>query len=253
MMRDRMRRPGTGRTLRGLGMISAGGLILLALACGGSKEPAVNDASSTPVNSAATEGLSAPDVSRKLARFVYIEEGTDLILTVGVRAAGFHEADPFFPLEISLTNKMTGVTWVVTRESFRLLVEDGTALMVPSQKELQAGYGKRTLDTRLFEARSVTASKHEAYRQVESNFFPDPIAGVNPSPDTVSDSSGVAPTSTSLVPIERVEVHPKTFMEDVIYFPHPPGELVGQRLILEIKSPGLDEPALLAFRVPKNS
>jgi hypothetical protein len=232
---------------------AAGGMLLLVMACGGTREPAVSSsepgaaAGSTTADSAVT---AAPDESRKLARFVYIEEGTDLILTVGVRAAALHEEDPYFPLEVSLTNKMKGVTWVLTRESFRLRDEAGAYYEIPSQAVLAEGYGKRTLDTRLFEARSVTASKHEAYRQVESNFFPDPVAGVNPEPDTVSGGSGVAPTSTSLIPIERVEVAPKTFMEDVLYFPHPEELLLGQRLTLEITSPGLEEPALLVFRVP---
>ena len=238
---------------------AAGGVLLLTMAHGGAVEPAAGSAAEEPgvtadepaeEDSATLLDTVAPEESRKLARFVYIEEGTDLILTVGVYAAAFHEKDAFFPLEISLTNKMKGVTWVLTRESFRLLTDAGDSYEVPSQGMLQTGYSKRTFDTRLFEARSVTASKHEAFRQVESNFFPDPVAGVHREPDTVPDSSGVAPTSQSLVPIERVEVAPKTFMEDVLYFPHPDGALLGQRLTLEIRSPGLDEPALIAFRIP---
>jgi hypothetical protein len=226
------------------------GLLLLVAACGGSKEPPATTDGSTPSAGAAAPGQPAPDESKKLARFVYIEEGSDLIFTVGVRAAALHEEDPYFPLEFSLTNKMKGVTWVLTRESFRLRDEAGNYYEVPSQKTLAAGYGKRTLDTRLFEARSVTASRHEAYRQVESNFFPDPVAGIIPESDTVTGGAGVAPTSTSLVPIERVELAAKTFMEDVLYFPHPEGLLLGQRLTLEVRTQGMEEPALLVFRIP---
>jgi len=195
--------------------------------------------------------FTAPPESRKLARFVYIEEGTDLLLTVGVRAAAFHEEDPYFPLEVSLTNRLKGVTWVLTRESFVLVDSGGKRYELPTQDELLAAYDKRTFDSRLFEARSVTASKHEGFRQVESNFFPDPVRGVNRVPDTSRDSAGVAPTSTSLTPIERVEVAARTFMEDVLYFPHPDGKLLAQTFSLEIRAPGLDEPARIAFTIPK--
>jgi len=86
----------------------AGAALLLLSSCASVHEP--------PVVAA---GEEAPVESRKLSRFVYIEEGTDLTLTVGVRAAAFHEDDAYFPLEISLTNRLKGVTWVVTRESQR--------------------------------------------------------------------------------------------------------------------------------------
>ncbi|TDI35253.1 MAG: hypothetical protein E2P03_01675 [Acidobacteria bacterium] len=196
-------------------------------------------------------GGEAPAESRKLSRFVYIEEGTDLVLTIGVRAAAFHEDDPYFPLEISLTNRLKGVTWVLTRESFSLVDGDGTVYDLPTQKELLSGYTKRTFDTRLFEARSVTASKHEGFRQVESNFFPDPVRGIIREPDTVSGSAGVATTSTSLIPIERVEIAARTFMEDVLYFPHPEGKLLEATFSLEIRAQGLSEPARIAFTIPR--
>jgi len=196
-------------------------------------------------------GEEAPAESRKLSRFVYIEEGTDLTLTVGVRAAAFHEGDPYFPLEISLTNRLKGVTWVLTRESFSLVDGDGRSYELPTQEELLSGYAKRTLDTRLFEARSVTASKHEGFRQVESNFFPDPVRGISQELDTVSGGAGVAPTSTSLIPIERVEIAARTFMEDVLYFPHPEGKLLEARFSLEIRAQGLDELARIAFTIPR--
>jgi hypothetical protein len=196
-------------------------------------------------------GEAAPELSRKLGAFVYIEEGLDLTLTVGVRAAGFREEDPYFPLEISLTNKQTGVTWVVTRESFTLFDEAGNEYEMPTHTELMEGYKKRHADTRLFEARSVTATKLEGYRQVESNFFPDPVTGIYGEPDSHGDLSDVPPVSTSLVPIERVEVHGMFFFQDVLYFPHPQGKLTGPRLSLEFRAEGLEEPARIAFRIPK--
>ena len=130
---------------------AAAGVLLLTMAHGGAVEPAAGSAADEPGVTAeepaeekSTTILDkvAPEESRKLGRFVYIEEGTDLILTVGVYAAAFHEKDAFFPLEISLTNKMKGVTWVLTRESFRLLTDAGDSYEVPSQGMLQTGYSK---------------------------------------------------------------------------------------------------------------
>jgi hypothetical protein len=218
-------------------------VILLALAATG---PGAR--SQTPDGEAAE---AAPELSRKLGAFVYIEEGRDLIFTVGVRAAAFHENDDYFPLEISLTNKQKGTVWVVTRESFTLFDEAGNEYEVPTQTELMKGYKKRHTDSRLFESRSVTATKLEGYRQVPSNFFPDPVTGINREPDTTSDLSGVPPASTSLVPIERVEVHSLFFLQDVLYFPHPEGRLIGPRFSLEFRAEGLEEPARIAFRIPK--
>ena len=196
-------------------------------------------------------GGPAPELSRKLAQFVYIEEGTDLIFTVGVRAAALREGELFFPLEVSVTNKEKKTTWKVTRESFVLFDAEGQRYEMPTQPELQAAYDKRTQDTRLFTARSFTAGKHEGYRQIESNFFPDPIVGVQRAADTTSGPEGVASRSTSLTPLETVELTYRSFMEDVLYFPHPDGELIGYRLSLEFRVTGLAEPARIAFRIPR--
>ena len=78
-------------------------------------------------------GGPAPELSRKLAQFVYIEEGTDLIFTVGVRAAALREGELFFPLEVSVTNKEKKTTWKVTRESFALFDAEGQRYEMPTQ------------------------------------------------------------------------------------------------------------------------
>lgn len=204
---------------------------------------------STLANAPASE-RRAPELSATLARFVYIEEGTDLVLTVGVRAAGLREEDAFFPLEVSLTNK-SKKTWTITRESFRLLDEDGKVYELPTNQELSAGYFKRTFDSKLFDARSFTAGKHAGYRQVESSFFPDPLRGVRGTPDTIPGPAGVAPTSRSLLAIDSVYLPPFHFLEDVLYFPHPEVRLVGRRFSLEVRAQGLEEPARISFRVPE--
>jgi hypothetical protein len=193
----------------------------------------------------------APQLSRSLAPFVYIEEGSDLVLTVGVRAAALREAEPFFPIEISIVNRQRGTEWIVTRESFALVDSAGNRYELPTHEEVSRGYGKRTADNHLFDARSVTAGKHEGYRQVGSTFFPDPALGIRSASDTPDDLSGVSQRSVSLVPIERVELHGGYFFEDVLYFPHPAGKLVGERFSLEFRAPGLAEPARLAFEIPR--
>ena len=194
---------------------------------------------------------AAPELSRKLAQFVYIEEGTDLIVTVGVRGAALREGEPYFPLEVSLTNKEKKTTWKVLRESFVLFDDDGQRYEMPTQPELQSGYDKRTQDTRFFSARSFTAGKHEGFRQVESNFFPDPVIGVSRAADTTSGPEGVASRSTSLTSIETVELTYRSFLEDVLYFPRPVGDLIGRRFTLEFRATGLDDPARIAFRIPR--
>ncbi|MFQ5718765.1 MAG: hypothetical protein ACE5IK_04370 [Acidobacteriota bacterium] len=200
---------------------------------------------------AAAEGGAAPEFSRKLAQFVYIEEGTDLILTVGVRVAALREAEPFFPLEVSVTNKVKKTTWSVNRESWALFDAEGRRYEMPTQSELLAHYDKRTQDTRLFESRSFTAGKHEGYRQIESSFFPDPIAGVSRVSDTVDGPEGVATRSDSLTSLDTVELRYRSFLEDVLYFPHPPGKLVGSTFSLQFSVTGLDEPARITFQIPR--
>jgi hypothetical protein len=194
---------------------------------------------------------TAPELSRKLGAFVYIEEGLDLVFTVGVRAAAFHEGDAYFPLEISLANKQKGTAWVVTRESFALFDEAGNEYGVPTHQELMEGYEKRHADSRLFDSRPVTATKMQGYRLLESNFFPDPVIGIYEQPAATDDMSSVPPVSGSLVPIERVEVHSLFFIQDVLYFPRPEGRLIGPRFSLEFRAEGLEEPARISFRIPK--
>jgi hypothetical protein len=196
-------------------------------------------------------GEAAPELSRKLSTYVYIEEGGDLIFTIGVRAAAFHEESPFFPLEVSVANKQKGTTWVLRRESFTLYDEEGRAYGMPTQPELADSYYRRTFDAKLFDARSVTAQKHEGYRLVDSNFFPDPFGGITGGPVTVPGGAAVPPASRSLTPSERVELSAMSFMQDVLYFPHPDGDLTGARFSLELRAEGLAEPARIAFRIPK--
>lgn len=226
------------------------GLLFFLSGCAGRQLPPSSTADlPTPV--VADEGPPAPEVSRRLSYFVYVEEGKDLIFTVGVRAAAFHEMDEYFPLEIAVVNRMKGATWIVTRDSFTLLDEAGTRYRLPTECDLMKNYTKQSFDLALFDARSVTAGKLEGYFQVESNFFPDPHSGVFRRPDTVSGGSGVRPRSKSLVPYERVELPPFRFLEDVLYFPHPAGKLVGQKLTLAFHPQGISEPARVAFRVRK--
>jgi len=215
--------------------------LLLLVACAGTRPPAP------------TPGGPAPEVSRTLAPFVSIEEGTDLILTVGVRVAAMREADSYFPLEVSVTNKRPGQTWTVTRESFLLFDEEGRSYALPTNLELTSGYHHRTFDSRIFDARSATSTKLSEYRAVESSFFPDPIRGVGRSSARPMGMGidNIPQVSSSLVPLESVSLPPFHYLDDVLYFPHPPGSLVGRRFSLEFKATGLAEPARISFRIPK--
>ena len=212
--------------------------LLLLAACAGARPPA-------PI-----PGGAAPEVSRTLGPFVSIEEGTDIILTVGARVAAMREADAFFPLEVSVTNKRPGQTWTVSRESFLLFDEEGRSYPLPTNDELTSGYHHRTFDSRIFDARTYTTTKLDEYRPVESSFFPDPIRGIGRSSRPMG-IDGIPQVSTSLVPLETVSLPPFHYLDDVLYFPHPPGPLVGRRFSLEFKATGLAEPARISFRIPK--
>lgn len=204
-----------------------------------------------PVPAPAATATAAPELSRTLAPYVSIEEGTDLILTVGVRVAAMRDSEPFFPLEVSVTNKRPGQTWVVTRESFLLFDDEGRSYPLPTNAELTAGYQRRTFDSRVFDARAYTTTKLDEYRAVESSFFPDPIRGVSRSTPAISPFDSVPRASTSLVPLERVTIPPFHYLDDVLYFQHPPGSLIGRRFSLEFRATGLAEPGRISFLIPR--
>jgi len=70
-----------------------------------------------------TAGLSP--YSPTLGPFIYYEDGSQVLLTVGAFATRQRPADTFFPVEIGMANKDLIRTLTVSRESFTIQIGDG--------------------------------------------------------------------------------------------------------------------------------
>jgi hypothetical protein len=169
--------------------------------------------------------------SDKLSTYNYKEEGQLAVVVVGVGGARFIRDEPFFPLFVQVVNK-SNRDYEVSRESF--LIEDsfGRQYAMAPAAEVAATYRRADLDRRLFrQNRSVTSTYVTLYTFVTSNFFP-----LN---------------SGRTLRTERVSLPPRTYTEDVIYFPIPETGLNGVPLRLLFKVKALEEPIQVVFEVPR--
>lgn len=169
--------------------------------------------------------------SDKLSPYNYKEDGSLVLMVVGVEAARFIRKEPYFPLFVQVANKSRS-TLEITREAFTL--EDSLArqyALVPA-RDLAEGYHRADLDRHLFrQNRSITVSGVNLYTYVRSDFFP-------------------STTRRSLLH-DNVSLPPLTYMEDVLYFPIPETGLNGVPLRLLFKVKPLEEPIEVVFEVPR--
>jgi len=164
--------------------------------------------------------------SEKLATFIFKEEGKLYLMTVGVNATRFHDKDPFVPLTVLLVNK-TKTPLRLDRESFTLVDPiSGKRYGLASLDEVRR-QGKQDYDRKLMDTEHLL-SKVDPFTRGDANFFP----------------------SASVV-IDHVELHQFMYMLDVLYFPHPEGELLGKTFELHVNSKGLEQPLFVVFTVPE--
>lgn len=159
-------------------------------------------------------------------------EDEHIIVAVDVELTRLRLEEKYFPLSVKIANKRLP-SLTLTRSSFILIDDKRIPHYMPDIKELQKEYDKLTPDSRyrsqtgLLRDQMPTSFTH--YRRADSNFFPDTAGGARV--------------------IDEVYVRQRGFMEDVIYFPMPPGGIKGKVLIFRVDAEELEVPADIAFSV----
>jgi hypothetical protein len=135
------------------------------------------------------------------------------------------------PIFVQVSNKSkTG--WVVTRESFTLEDSLGRRYPLAPAREVSENYPRLDMDRRLFRRnQQFTATAVTLLTYISSDFFP-------------------SPSRRSLL-VDHVSLPPRTYMEDVLYFPIPETGLNGVPLRLLFKVKEIAEPIHVVFEVPR--
>jgi hypothetical protein len=168
--------------------------------------------------------------SDKLSPYNYREDGSLASMVVGVDAARFVREEPFVPIFVQVINK-SKTTFEVTRESFLLEDRLGKQYGVAPAGEVADSYPRLDVDRRLFtQNRSITLTYVSLYTYITSEFFPS--------------------SSRRTLLVDRISLPPRSYMEDVLYFPIPDSGLNGVPLRLLFQVPGLADPIQVVFEVP---
>jgi len=168
--------------------------------------------------------------SDKLSPFNYKEEGSLVYMVVGVEAARLIRKEPYFPVFVQIANK-SDLTFEITRESFTLEDSLGRQYGTAPPAEVTEKYRRLDLDRRLFNRnRSVTATYMNLFVPIASNFFPS--------------------SARPVLRVQQVELPPRTYMEDILYFPIPETGLNDIPLRMLFKQRVLEQPIQLVFEVP---
>jgi len=166
-------------------------------------------------------------LSPTLGPMLYKEEGSLILMTVGVNATRFHGEDPFIPLEVWVANKGVVPSLKLNRESFYLVDTFGKRYGMAGVEEVLRLQKGLSLDRQLNSA-AFNGTKFDGYRLVQSAFFPIGTTLVN----------------------DRVELAKYAFMEDMFYFPRPDGELGGGIFELHLQAKELPQDIFVVFEVP---
>ncbi|GAB4222303.1 MAG: hypothetical protein Kow0062_19070 [Acidobacteriota bacterium] len=178
------------------------------------------------------------DLHPRLTPFTYLERGRLLALAADVRATIEREDDPFVPLAVGIANRgLDRLT--LTRESFTLVDEQGRRYPLATIDEVREKMGNLVpIDLRISaDFVSVFGSPWDLWQRVPATFFPVLSVGSVP---------GFGPRT---IRRDRVELPRRSWMADLLYFPHPEGELAGRRFELWVDAEELDEPVFVKFAV----
>lgn len=168
--------------------------------------------------------------SDKLSPFNYKEDGSLVFMVVGVEAARLIRKEPYFPVFIQVANK-SNLTFEITRESFTLEDSLGRQYGTAPPAEVVEKYRRMDLDRRLFDRnRSVTSTYMNLFVPVNSNFFPS--------------------STRPVLRVQQVELPPRTYMEDILYFPIPETGLNEVPLRMLFKQRDFEQPIQVVFEVP---
>ena len=168
-------------------------------------------------------------LSPTLAPMVFKEEGGLILMTVGTTATRFHENDPFVPLEVWVANKGVEPYIRIGRESFYLVDTFGKRYGMAGVEEVRRLQTGAAMDRQNTSA-EYNAFKFQAYRPVESQFFP--LVGV-------------------ALLHDRIDLPRYGVMRDILYFPRPDGNLIGGVFELHLAARELPEDVFVVFEVTK--
>ena len=151
-------------------------------------------------------------------------------MVVGVEAARLIRKEPYFPVFVQIANK-SKLTFEITRESFTLEDSLGRQYGTAPPAEIAEKYRRVDLDRRLFNRnRSVTTTYMNLFVLIASNFFPS--------------------SARPVLRVQQVELPPRAYMEDVLYFPIPETGLNEVPLRLLFKQREFEQPIQVVFEVP---
>jgi hypothetical protein len=170
--------------------------------------------------------------STKLSTFNYKDEGTLILLIVGVEAAQYNVREKYFPLFITLANK-GATTLHVTPESFAFEDSLGHRYSPLPLTVIQEEYHRGEFDRNLFRQNySFTGSSMDRYTPIPSNFYPSITHGV------VNDN---------------IQLPRFAYMNDLLYFPVPEQGVVGGPFHLYFKTPELEEAVVVTFEIGRTT
>jgi len=175
---------------------------------------------------------NSQEPTKRLGSSSFIRENRDLAIVVDVELTRRRLDEHYFPLGIKIANKNLE-TLTLDRDSLILVDEHDDIYYMPEVVELQAYYNKLAPDhkfksqTGLMVDQLLTSFSY--FMKAESNFFPQ------------TQGAGRI--------IEMVYIRKKSYMEDLIYFPMPPGGIKGKLLRLRLETPQLEIPYEIAFIV----
>ncbi len=174
----------------------------------------------------------------RLTRYTYLERGRLVALAADVSAAIQRENKPFIPIGIGVANiGLPSLT--IDRESLTLVDEAGRRYPMAGIREVRAALGGlMKYDLRFSHTFvDVFGSSYSGWHRIPSVFFP------------LQDIEGDPVFLRRSVVRDHLNLPRATWMVDVIYFPHPEGEIIGHRFELWMKAEELEEPILVKFAI----
>jgi hypothetical protein len=178
------------------------------------------------------KGTEVSGFDKKLSTFIYMESGDLMTLIVGTRPARDKDGSEYFPLEFAVANR--GLRSLgLTLESFTLIDGEGNRYPAATPSELLRNYDMLDFDRNLAEIDSVTFNRFGAMARYPSNFTPTRTVQVN---------------GTNLTR-DRLGLAKHGYIIDFLYFPTPPGGILGQPFELFVDSPDLPDPVFVKFEV----
>ncbi len=176
-----------------------------------------------------------PGYGARLTPFSFLEETDHVTFAVDTEATRYREDKPFVPFAVAVANKGTP-RLTITRKSFVLVDEEGNEYRMASIPEVKKLASLVIYDLKLSSGfLSAFFTRYSSWPRVPAVFFPLQVTeGEYQSRAIVRD---------------RIELHPQSWMFDVIYFPHPKGKLVGESFTVRFQTVEMRQPIEVRVRV----